>query len=368
MDPLTLAAKRFMRDVETFRSPPPGFKAPAGPRLLRVVVDPQDRGNLLKTMRWLEHEPRNQCPVSIVTSDFTDIPSALRGIVERVREDYDAVRAGLAEDGMTIPALAWARSELSIAAVSALLAEAAHGLAQVLGGLFVVIAPERVVDPAAYREFAEQLASKLEARELHVLMTELPDAPIHSATAWVGCFEVDRDALLDYLANLGPKPSSGPTTMPRIVPTKDQKRALRAAGVDVPSLDSARALRRLLLEGGRALADHEPRVAVRKLRAAKMLCHLDRLEALEGAVLLGLGSAYLHTQNRQGALAAYASAKELGTKLRQPTLAAQALLGTAAVRRAAGDGSAARAAYSEIVDLVGPEHPLGAHALEQAWL
>lgn len=368
MDPLTLAAKRFMRDVETFRSPPPGFKAPAGPRLLRVVVDPQDRGNVLKTMRWLEHEPRSRCPVSIVASDFTGIPSALRSIVERVREDYEAVRAGLADDGMTIPALVTASNELSVGAVAALLSEAARGLAQVLGGLVVVIAPERVTDPAAYREFAEQLGHRVASRELHLLITELPDAPIHSATAWVARFDVDRDALLDFLANLGPAGSSGPATTPRPTPTKEQKQALRDAGVDVPSLDSARTLRRLLLEGGRALANHEPRVAVRKLRAAKMLCRLDRLEALEGAVLLGLGSAYLHTQNRHGALAAYASANELGTKLAQPTLAAQALLGTAAVRRAAGDGSSARAAYREIVELVGPTHPLGAHALEQTRL
>ena len=104
MDPLTLAARAFLRAHQAAWQPPPNTGAPV-PRLLLVDAPPGPRTAVLKTLRLIEWQPENRRPFSVVLAPFTAPAPYLAAIVKQLDQDAAAVKEGLAEDGLALPAL-----------------------------------------------------------------------------------------------------------------------------------------------------------------------------------------------------------------------------------------------------------------------
>lgn len=361
MDPITLAANRFTREHETAWNPPPGAKAPP---ILRLDADVGDRKNVLKTLRVLEWQPENRYPVSIVEAPFVDATTYLSSVLGHVRRDVEAVDAGLREDGVERRASPNRPHSLSPNAAVKHLEELASHLASALDGLVVVLAPTTVTNRveliALIRAMLEQRKGP-SALRLDVLATAVPE--LTDVLPIAARYVVDRDALFAYLKDLGQKGSEGPTehNVPPLSPEK--RRQIEAElGQPIVSVSTGGALKAFFLDGGRALAEGRPKEAVRKYRAARMLCELTGLKREALVATMALGNCYAALQNYRGAQAAYERARGTASELERPDLEAQALFGLGFIAMLERRFADARPLYQAILKRVAEDSPLHSEA------
>ena len=350
MDPITIAARRFTVEFEAFWRALPGYWA-KGPPVLRLLVNRADRAEMLKTLRLMEWQPKNRRPFVLVEAAFTTEAAFALATACTLERDYEQLRNDLAKDGLTIPALAPAERPVSIERLAAQLTVAAAGVRQVLDGLVVVLCPASVAEGASYATFALRLAPVSNGSSLRVCV--LDDPRLKNKLPGQASFAVDPDALLAFLKELKPARSKGPgSAAPRLAPPR--KAALETElNRRIPSQATGDALRTLLLDAGTAMSDGQLGTAVRKLRAARMLCHLSGLVAEEAATSLALGSAALAAQDKRAAIAAYRTAKQIAVAEALPAMAAQAQLGIAGAHWSTHDYRDARASYAEVIRLAG---------------
>ncbi|WP_437950922.1 hypothetical protein WME98_09080 [Sorangium sp. So ce296] len=355
MDPITLAAQRFRREWQAFWSPPPGHER-SGPRALRVRTGPADRRDWLKTLRWMEWQPDNRHPFVVVEASFAGEAAYVEAIAERLERDLAALRDGLAKDGLALPPLPPARGPVDQAALRKRLAEAGRTAAGVLDGLVVVLAPAQVEQASAYRDLVGRLVPVSNGTTLRLAALEVPGSDLAALLPGEARFEVDQAALLDSLRQLGGDGTPAPTEgQPKLAPR--QKDAVeRALGRKIASEDAGASLRRLLLDGGKAMQDGAFKRAVRKLRAARMLCHVSGLDQEEAAASIALGSAATAAGDPRAALAAFRQGKALALAAGRRLLGAHAALGEAGVLLAAKRLAEAREAYAAAANL-GQEAP-----------
>lgn len=205
MDPITVAAQRFRKRWLAFwvRAQRPRPATPAPPRALRVVVAPPDRTACLQTLRWIEWQPDNRHPFVILESPFESQASFLRAAATRLDEDLDALRRGLAADGLTLLPLGPLPQPTTAAALRQRLLAAGAAVAQVLDGLVVVLAPPRVADPVAYEALRRELTAVSDAAALRlVIIDSAPDAELNNEASIQLHFEVDQAALQSFLRGL----------------------------------------------------------------------------------------------------------------------------------------------------------------------
>ena len=348
MDPITLAARRFAAEFEAFWSPPPGH-AVKGPPALRVVVSRSDRKDFIKALRVMEWQPGNRRPFVIVEAAFTSKAAFALGATSALEADYEKLRKGLAEDGLVIPALVPCEPPVTTERFLAQLDFATRSVSQVLDGLVVVLVPSSIEEGAPYAPFAQRLAAISNGTTLRVGVLDEPS--LGSALPGQACFAVDQDALLAFLKELKPNQSKGPASpAPQLSPP--QKAALeKELNRRVTSQPTGDALRTLLLDAGKAMSDGHFKVAVRKFRAARMLCHLSGLTQEEAVTSIALGSAALAAEDKRAALAAYRAAKQIALANDLPVMAAQAELGIAGAHWSTQDLGYARASYVEVARL-----------------
>ena len=366
MDPLTLAAKRFARAHETAWDPPPGADRPA-PRVLRLDGAPEDRTDILKTLRLIEWQPESRRPFVIVEAPFADEPSFLAAVADKIASDVAAVDKGLAEDGVSRGAAPDKPTRLDPGAVLAFAERSATHLADALEGLVLVLAPKSVTDASAFTALARgwlslrRGASALRVDVLAPTVDALPDA----VPAYIR-FELDRKALFDHLKDLGPKPSEGPRdeSAPKLSPER-RAQIEKELGQPLVSLDAGRTLKALMMDGTRALNEGRAKEAIRKMRAARMLCESTSLVREGLFVTIGLGTAYVVAKNLKAAEACYEQARKRAAELDLRPLEVQACFGLAQLRIMQLRRAEARPAFQRIVELEPRDSPLRAEAQRQ---
>jgi hypothetical protein len=351
MDPVTVAAKRFLAELDGFWNPPPGVPIAPGHRVLRLVVAPAGHGDLRKALRWLEWSPHNRRPVVLFEDAFEDEPRWLRALVAKTANDCEAVRQGLAEDGIALK-LPVRPPDPAIDAKAArdYLDTVAERMTEPLDGLFVVLAPKRVTDSRAYRRTLAAIVASPTGAALRLAVLDVPgaDQGLAALLPFELRFEVNRAELFAFLKQLGPRRSEGPA-IPEPPGLPRSKHAIEKEVEPSPSSQSAgETLRGLLLDAGQALSDGNANLAVQEFRAAQRLCRAEDLVAQECATTMGLGSAHLAAGDEQSALAAYVHAAQHALAAELPHLAAQAMLGVAGVHFGEGRHAEARAVYEAI--------------------
>jgi tetratricopeptide (TPR) repeat protein len=348
VDPITLAARRFVAEIEAFWAPPPGHEV-KGPPVLRLVVEPADRKDMLKALRVMEWQPDNRRAFVVVESAFTTEAAFALAVATALEADHDKLRKGLAEDGMAIPALSPAERPVTTERLAAQLRRAAESVSQVLDGLVLALVPSRLAEGADYAAFVARLAPVSIGATLRVCVLDHPS--LRGTLPGQARFAVDRDALFAYLKELKPDRSIGPASAtPRLAPPEKAalEKELKRRILSQPTGDE---LRTLLLDAGKAMSDGQFKTAVRKFRAARMLCHLSGLTQEEAATSIALGSAALAAGDKRAAIAAYRAAKQSAIAEGLSAMAAQAELGIAGAHGSTRDYRDARASYAEVVNL-----------------
>ena len=349
MDPITRAARQLHADIDAFWNPHPGAPIAAGPRVLRLVVSPSERGDLLKALRWLEWSPTNRRPVILFEELFEDEPRYLRALITKTAGDCEAVRKGLAEGGvlLTLPPASPADAVLDATTARWYLdAAAACVVNGSLDGLFVVVVPKRVADPKAYGATLAKLMASPIGQALRLAVLDIPGAELGELVLTEARFQVDRAELLAFLKQVGPKPSAGSA-----IPKPSWLSAL-------PSRQVGETLRVLLLDAGQALAEGKARLAIKHFEAAQVLSREYDLTAQECAIGLGLGSAHLLASDEPQGLAAYDAAVRRAVAAELRPLAAQARLGMAGIHFSRGRYTEARTGYETIARLTIDVPPL----------
>ena len=356
MDPMTVAAKRFITQIESAWTPSPGAAMAPGPRAVRLVADPAEHSGVLKALRWLEWSSASMRPVVLFDDTFADEAQWLRGLVAKVSDDCEAVRTKLADTGMTLPPTPTRPADMELDAVTTaryLDAAAKSLVSEALDGLFVALVPRHVTDAAAYGAAMAKLAAPGGDGALRLAVLDVPGAHLDAGLSGEARFELDRAALLAFLKQLGPKLSEGPAGPKPRWPVLAKEVATRSVS---PATHAT--LRALLLDAGAALSEGKAKLAIAYFQSAQGLCQENGMRAEECATGIGLGSAYLAAGDERAALAAYEHAMQRAGGGELSMLAAQAMLGTAGIHFGMGRYAEARRAYEAIARLTVEVPPL----------
>ncbi len=345
MDPITVAAKNFEREVARFEASKVG-------RALRVVATQTDRGDMVKTLRLLEWAPENRRPMFLHEAPFEGEGPWFTALGDKVREDYEALRAGAAEEGVTLAAFDPGQRVEALPPAGRAVAYVDHAATLLRGrldGVVVGMCPKQIGDPARWRAAVE---AWLGARFPDDVRSYVHDTPAGTLEALfhreaVARFEVDQDALMEYLKNLGGAPASaGPAVAPPPAPTPEQRAAFeQATGRRLPTPEAAKRLRTLLLEGAQKTGRQDWPGAAQDFRLAGELCRGEGLVAEEASVLVALASLCLGMGLRERAREAYEQAAAVGLRAGLHAVVCQARMGVAGVLLIDRQHQAAAVAY-----------------------
>ena len=373
MDPITRAARAFLAEADAF------FREGKGP-LLPMIAAPAARTDLVKSLRLGELAPENRRPLFLYEAPFTTARAFGEGLAAAIFADYEAVREGAAEEGVTLPpfpAVPPAGAALSddqappLARAVWAMEQAAALLGERLDGVLVAIVPDGVKDPPAYREAIAVLARTRFPPRVRLAVHHPPDGPLGGVLGNEGAhFHVDPGKLADHLKKLGGGGgSSGPPLPPPPALTEDQQQALAAKTGHPPSPpETSRALRGLLLDAATATGQGDHVAAAAGYREARSLCQRGGLKLEEAMVLLAIGGACLAARQVDLAIEAFKQAAGMAAGLGAWTVACQAWLGAAGADLTAKRYEAAAAGYRGAADAarMAKSPILGVEALRMA--
>jgi tetratricopeptide (TPR) repeat protein len=354
VDPLTVATKRFLRDLDRLWK----RRALIGAGLGRIVARASDRAHLVKALRLAEHAPGNRWPLFLVEAPFDCEGPYFAALLERVLDDYALMREGAAEEGVTLAALELpARSSALPPAARAafVLSAVAERLTAHLDGALVALLPEAIRDKAAYGHAIraiEALAHGKRSPSLRVAVLDPEGALLEPALGPLHArFAFDIDELFAFaeqqakLRNPGPPPSQ-----PSPWPLPGEAVSL-AEGHMLASNETAVAIQALFLTGARGAAHDDFGAAVLAYRRARDLCRDEGLRDHESAAAFALGGAYLAAGSRPMAQATFGEAALSAARAALWIVACQAKLGEAGVSWMQREFARAASAYAEAAAL-----------------
>lgn len=349
MDPITRAATTFAEQAAAFWQSGQG-------QILHICAAPAQRLNVAKLLRAQESALDNRWPLVLFDAPFSDARAYAAGLGQRIAEDYAAVRAGVAQEGVALDELPPALAVTATAhGVAVALAEMAKRLGSRLDGVQLVLLPSRIDSADAWRKFVAELLQCAFSQRARVAIYDPPGGALSSlfSAQRRALFEVDEAALLDYFRQAGNRKSEGPPRPAKAPALTDEQRARveERLGRRLLGQDSAARLRDLLLDAAQHNRKNDHGAALKSYLEAQRLCQAAGAVHEEAMVLMALASAYLALKDTAQALASYSSAAKLAADKSLWPVASQAFMGSGAVwlmngewRRAAQDYEQAAAA------------------------
>jgi hypothetical protein len=322
MDPIMRAAQAFLADTEA------GWRQSPG-RVLPLVAAASERGEVVKALRLGELSPENRRPLFLYETPFTEATRYFVGLAEAIRRDYEALRKGVAEEGVSLPPFTMNPIALGPLERAALAMErAATLLGDRFEGVTVALVPEQVADAGAWRGSVLALDRMGRSLRVRLAVYASPGGPVDGLFEDVGArFQVEEAELLDFLKDLGQGASEGPATAPGPVLSDEQAVAMAAVGDKSPSPKTSRTLRGLLLQAAVKMGAGEPILAAELFEQARALCARERLWIEEAMALVGLGGAFVAAQMSELANESYSKAAGLAEQAGEWTMACHAWLG-----------------------------------------
>lgn len=368
MDPITVATRRFLRELDRLWKQRPE-------RIARLVAPAGDRTHVIKALRLAEYDPSNRRPLFVYDGAFEAAEPYFAELCDRVSADYELVRRGAAEEGVTLapldpPARSPALSPEAHAAV--VLVAAAGRLASRLDGALVALIPKSIADASEWRKSLERLSQATRPSSLRIGVLDPEDGPLSSVLGPEGArFSLDISEIFDFAEQQSSRRSEGPPLPPAPALSPEQRAAFeQATGRKMPKPEVAAAIQPLFLKGARAAAKSDFKAASDAYRRARDLCHDEGLSVEEAAATFALGGAYLAAGARPMAQATYGQAALLAAQEKLWSVACQAKLGEAGVGWMQSDFGRAARAYAEAAALAerGEIAPLRIEALRMEGL
>ena len=315
MDPITRASRQFLAEAEAFWRRGEGS-------LLTMVAAPSDRAELTKTLRLEELGPTNRRPLFLYEEPFEGEVSYADGLTGSLAKDYEQIRRGVQEEGVSIPRLdapAGAHGEPASALARAL--TTAERISTLLGerfdGVLVALVPSQIVDLQGFRRSVVAVrGARLSPRVRFGIFDPQSDLLAEVRGEGVAHLSIDRGALDAYLRELGSSRSEGPPVA-------------AALGQSPPSSGAPQRLKALLLDGAREGAEGRPVVAADRYREARALCAQEKLILEEALVLIALGGMCLEVGALNASIESYRQAAELAKAKKAWGVVCQAYLGVA---------------------------------------
>ncbi len=336
MDPITSAARSFLEQSDAFWRAHPTS-------VLRLVVAPEHRADLIKALRLAEMQPENRCPLFLVETPFTKAAAYSAAVCKAIFDDYEAIRRGAQEEGVVLPPLAESPAcpELSPwAQIAVALVKVEVGLGDGLEGGLLVLLPEHIESADEWTSGVASLARAPRSVRARTAVLDLPGERLASLLGKPRVkFEVDEAALGAFIAAVDEDLTGRPAA-------EGPSAALAAGDGPVPRLEVPRTLRRELLAAADALRAGQPDTAIGLLERLREACVRAGYADGELAATLALGGAHTASGDHEKAASAYRSAVGLCAKGAFPTLECQAMLGEAASLFAAGDPRSAAETYA----------------------
>ena len=328
MDPIMRAARAFLEEVEARWEESPA-------RVLPLRAEASERGEVVKALRLGELAPESRWPLFAYESPFVEAGAYFDGLTEAITRDYEALRAGVAEDGVTLPPFTMSPLLLGPLERAALAMERAAALSGVrFDGVTVALLPEQIADGAAWRESVDTLGRIGRSPRVRLAVHAPPGGPLDGALGEPGArFHVDPAALWGFLAERDGGRSAGPAT--------DAGAAPPAGEAEEPG----RRLRRLMLDAAAKMAAGEPAAAAASYEEARALGAAQRLVMEEIAALMGLGGARVAAQAAHLAVESYSRAAGLATGAKAWEIASLAWLGAGGACMVRGTQGPAGRAY-----------------------
>jgi tetratricopeptide (TPR) repeat protein len=342
MDPIMRAARAFLEEAEA------GWRHSPG-RALPLVADPSERGEVVKALRLGEIAPESRRPLFLYEASFSEAVAYFAGLTEAIRHDYEALRKGVGEEGVTLPAFTMSsialgpqeRAALAMERVAALLGDSFEGVT-------VALVPEQVADADGWRESVRQLDRMGRSSRVRLAVYVPPGSPLDGALGDLGArFHLDTAELLDFLRELGQGASAGPATTSALVLSDERASAMAAAGDKSPSPETSRRLRSLVLQAAGKLAAGEPTAAAGLFEQARALRAGERLWQEEAMVLMALGGAFVAAQTPELAIESYSKAAGLAEGAEMWALACHAWFGAGGAHLLRDNHGPAAVAYRE---------------------
>lgn len=331
MDPITRAARKFTEEADRhWRS--------GRSQILRMVASPSERTDLVKLLRAEEWSPHNRRPLFLLEQTFTSTEDYCAQASKRIRDDYTAVRDGLAKDKVSLAPFPEDPSPDGVGSIEQMLwhmEQAANLLTAPLEGALFALVPRQIKNGKEWcAELQPLVRAKLDKR-VRIALYDPPDGPLECLLKDHGQarFLVDPDELLEFLKEQasGGK-SAGPPTPPPKQATPEQRRAVEeSTGVKLIEPQLAQQLRMLLLEAAQATGKRQHDTALAKYGAALELCEQQFLVIEQAMVLMALAGAHLQLEDSIQALACYRRTVDLAEGKSVWILACQAWLGIGGV-------------------------------------
>jgi hypothetical protein len=309
MDPIMKATRSFLAEMETLWK-----RAPQ--TALRMVANPDDRGGLVKALRLAELSPENKRPLFLYEAPFAEQGAYFAGLAEGVEADYEALREGVAGEGVTLPRFSSANpaaesrdppAERALRAV-----ERANALlGPRFGGLTLALVPARIEDPARFRAGMEVILGAPVGEQTRIAIFDRGGITLGRILEQRRArFHIDAAALGAFLDQLGQRGSRGPGSV------ESPRRSL---------------LRDHLSAAARATEKGCRDEALAHFRAARAVCRAEGRTLEEATVLMALAGAFLAGKTPALAMTAYEDAAAIAVKASAWALASQARLGAGGV-------------------------------------
>lgn len=308
MDPITRATQGFAADVAAFWRAHPG-------RLLPLIAEEEDRALVVQALRLRETSPDNRRPIVVHEEPFATADVYFARLAEHVAEHYEAVREGVAAEGVALGAFEETSGPPMDRAAMAI-ERAAHLLGEGFDGLVVALIPAHLEDVPAWREGVRSLGEAPWSPRVRIAVLSPPVGPLVDVLGDEGArLDVNTGAALAFVA--GAEGGGDPSTK----------------------------LRSMLLAAAAKSEAGEHEAAAERYSEAAALCSAEEMPAEEAGARMMLGSALMAAKRLDDAVESYTKAAGLATAEEAWAMASQAWLGAGGALRAAGNVDAAAVAY-----------------------
>jgi tetratricopeptide (TPR) repeat protein len=337
MDPVMRAARVFLEETEAL-----WWERPE--RVLPLVAEPSDRGDVVSALRLGELAPENRRPLFLYEEPFTEAEAYFGGFAAGIERDYAMVRKGVAAEGVELPAFSLEPGALAPVERGALWMErAAALLGERFDGATFALVPAQVKDEAAWRESICTLEAAPRTPRVRLAVYAPPGGPLDGALGDDGArFHVDEDALWSFVGETDGDPD--------------------------PSLKPRGELRRLLLAAVRGTKAQDHATAAHCYEEAANLCVTEGLVLEEAMARMGLGGVYLAAGAPELAVESYTRAAALAGSKNARALECQAWMGAAGAYLVADSLALAAVSYRTAAEAarLAELAPLGVQALRMA--
>lgn len=342
MDPITRAARAFMREADAIlRAGEP----------LRMIAGPSQRTNVVKALRVMELEPENRRPFFVHEAPFEAAEDYFNGLARKIRDDYEQIREGLAKDGVALPPFtlnepdALKGSSLERAALH--VERASTLLGDGFEGVLLALAPAKIASADAWRESVSALLRARWPPRVRLAFLDAEGGPLESILGAKGArFSVDPDELWAHLKEVSAAADEAASSKPLPPNAAEARRRFeQETGRKLPSPEGGKRLRALLLEAGEHTGKGRHEAAAEAYGKARALCQEEKLALEEAMILMGLAGLSLTMRLPDRAITCYQRAAEIGAEQGNPTLVCQAWMGVGGVKTMQKDYLPAIKAY-----------------------